>query len=123
MITQLPPVPLPQSRRTLLEQAQHFRAVAIRFEKHDANYLAAIKQASARIWMRLPRAGFCLSKAGPIAALPCFRGLRSRFIEQYLQLLDSKRAGFWCTDRPLKLGNRDFGAGIGVSSDGGDIKA
>ncbi len=31
---------------------KHFRAVATRFEKHDANYLALIKLAAARIWMR-----------------------------------------------------------------------
>jgi transposase len=32
---------------------KHFRAVATRFEKHDANYLAVVKLAAARIWMRL----------------------------------------------------------------------
>jgi transposase len=31
---------------------KHFRAVATRFEKHAANYLALVKLASARIWMR-----------------------------------------------------------------------
>jgi len=31
---------------------KHFRAIATRFEKHDANYLALAKLASARIWMR-----------------------------------------------------------------------
>ena len=31
---------------------KHFRAVATRFEKHDANYLALVKLASVRIWMR-----------------------------------------------------------------------
>ena len=31
---------------------KHFRAVATRFEKHDANYLALVKIAAARIWMR-----------------------------------------------------------------------
>ena len=31
---------------------KHFRAVATRFEKHDANYLALVKLASTRIWMR-----------------------------------------------------------------------
>ena len=31
---------------------KHFRAVAIRFEKHDANYLATVKLAATRIWMR-----------------------------------------------------------------------
>jgi transposase len=31
---------------------KHFRAIATRFEKHDANYLALIKLASARIWIR-----------------------------------------------------------------------
>lgn len=31
---------------------KHFRAIATRFEKHDANYLALIKLAASRIWMR-----------------------------------------------------------------------
>jgi transposase len=31
---------------------KHFRAVATRFEKHDANYLALVKLAAARVWMR-----------------------------------------------------------------------
>jgi transposase len=31
---------------------KHFRAVAMRFEKHDANYLALVKLAASRIWMR-----------------------------------------------------------------------
>ncbi len=31
---------------------KHSRAIATRFEKHDANYLALIKLAAARIWMR-----------------------------------------------------------------------
>lgn len=31
---------------------KHFRAIATRFEKSDANYLAAVKLAAARIWMR-----------------------------------------------------------------------
>lgn len=32
---------------------KHFRAVATRYEKHAENYLALVKLASARIWMRL----------------------------------------------------------------------
>lgn len=31
---------------------KHFRAVATRYEKHDANYLALVKIAATRIWMR-----------------------------------------------------------------------
>ena len=31
---------------------KHFRAVATRFEKHDENYLALVKLAASRIWMR-----------------------------------------------------------------------
>ncbi|HEX4571326.1 MAG TPA: transposase [Dongiaceae bacterium] len=31
---------------------KHFRAVGTCFEKHDANYLAIVKLAAARIWMR-----------------------------------------------------------------------
>ena len=34
------------------DKIKHFRAVATRFEKHDANYLALVKLAAARIWMR-----------------------------------------------------------------------
>jgi transposase len=42
--------------RNLIERffnkLKHFRAVATRYEKHDANYLALVKLAAARIWMR-----------------------------------------------------------------------
>lgn len=31
---------------------KHFRAIATRYDKHDANYLALVKLAAARIWMR-----------------------------------------------------------------------
>ena len=31
---------------------KRFRVVATRFGKHDANYLALVKLAAARIWMR-----------------------------------------------------------------------
>lgn len=31
---------------------KHFRAVATRFEKHDANYLALVKLAAVKVWMR-----------------------------------------------------------------------
>lgn len=31
---------------------KHFRALATRFEKHSENYLALVKLASAKIWMR-----------------------------------------------------------------------
>ena len=43
-------------KRNLVERffnkLKHFRAIATRFEKHDANYLALVKLASVRIWMR-----------------------------------------------------------------------
>ena len=43
-------------KRNLIERffnkLKHFRAIATRFEKHDANYLALVKLASTRIWMR-----------------------------------------------------------------------
>ena len=43
-------------QRNLVERffnkLKHFRAIATRFEKHDANYLALIKLAASRIWMR-----------------------------------------------------------------------
>ena len=32
---------------------KHFRAVATRFEKHSANYLALVKLAAVKIWMRV----------------------------------------------------------------------
>jgi transposase len=42
--------------RNLIERffnkLKHFRAVATRFEKHDANYLALVKLAATRIWLR-----------------------------------------------------------------------
>jgi transposase len=31
---------------------KHFRAVATRFDRHDANFLASVKLAAIRIWMR-----------------------------------------------------------------------
>ena len=36
----------------LFNKLKHFRAVATRFEKHAANYLALVKIASTRIWLR-----------------------------------------------------------------------
>ena len=42
--------------RNLIERffskLKHFRAVATRYDKHDANYLAVVKLAASRIWMR-----------------------------------------------------------------------
>ena len=42
--------------RNLIERffnkLKHFRAIATRFEKHDANYLGLVKLAASRIWMR-----------------------------------------------------------------------
>ena len=35
-----------------LNKLKHFRAIATRYEKHDANYLALVKLAAARIWMQ-----------------------------------------------------------------------
>ena len=44
------------AKRPLLERffnrLKHFRAIANRFEKHTARYLALVKPASARLWMR-----------------------------------------------------------------------
>jgi len=31
---------------------KHYRAIATRFDKHDANFLASVKLAAIRIWMR-----------------------------------------------------------------------
>jgi len=43
-------------KRNLIERffnkLKHFRAIATRYEKHDANYMALVTLASARIWMR-----------------------------------------------------------------------
>jgi transposase len=43
-------------RRNLVERffnkLKHFRAVATRYDKRDDNYIASVKLASARIWMR-----------------------------------------------------------------------
>ena len=36
---------------------KHFRAIATRYEKHAANYLALVKLAAARIWMHLYESG------------------------------------------------------------------
>ena len=41
-----------QFRVRLHSRAKHFRAVATLFEKHDANYLALVKLAAIKIWMR-----------------------------------------------------------------------
>ncbi|RMH47941.1 MAG: IS5/IS1182 family transposase, partial [Alphaproteobacteria bacterium] len=32
---------------------KHYRAIATRYEKHDANFLALIKLAAKRIWLRV----------------------------------------------------------------------
>ena len=37
---------------------KHFRAVATRYEKHDANYLALVKLAAIRVWMRFLNANY-----------------------------------------------------------------
>ena len=44
---------------------KHFRAVATRFEKHDANYLALVKLAAAKIWMRFIEFGELNPATGP----------------------------------------------------------
>ena len=48
--------PLLYRARNLVERffnkLKHFRAVATRYDKNPDNYLAAVKLASARIWMR-----------------------------------------------------------------------
>ena len=36
----------------LFNKLKHFRAIATRYEKHDANFLALVKLAASRIWMR-----------------------------------------------------------------------
>jgi hypothetical protein len=41
-----------KSVERFFSKPKHFRAVATRFEKHSENYLALVKLASAKIWMR-----------------------------------------------------------------------
>jgi transposase len=52
----LPFSPWLYRQRNLVERffskLKHYRAVATRYEKHAANFLAAVKLAAARIWMR-----------------------------------------------------------------------
>ena len=36
----------------LFNKLKHFRAVAARYDKRDDNYLASVKLASVRIWLR-----------------------------------------------------------------------
>jgi transposase len=52
----LPFSPWLYRQRNLVERffskLKHFRAVATRYEKHAANFLAVVKLAAARIWMR-----------------------------------------------------------------------
>ena len=31
---------------------KHYRAIATRFDRHDANFMASIKLAAIRLWMR-----------------------------------------------------------------------
>jgi transposase len=49
-------VPYLYRYRNLVERffnkLKHFRAIATRFEKHDANYLALVKLAAIKIWIR-----------------------------------------------------------------------
>ena len=47
---------------------KHFRAVATRYEKHAANYLALVKLAATRIWMRAYEVGVLDSGAPRCAA-------------------------------------------------------
>lgn len=55
-IRTLPFSPWLYRQRNLVERffskLKHFRAIATRYEKHAANFLAAVKLAAARIWMR-----------------------------------------------------------------------
>ena len=36
-----------------LSKLKHYRAIATRYEKHDANFLALVKLAATRIWLRV----------------------------------------------------------------------
>jgi transposase len=53
-----PPVfsPLAYKLRARVEcffnKLKHYRAIATRFDRHDANFMASVKLAAIRIWMR-----------------------------------------------------------------------
>ena len=38
--------------KRFFNRLKHYRAVATRFDRHDANFLASVKLAAIRIWMR-----------------------------------------------------------------------
>ena len=46
------PMPHRVNVECFFNKLKHFRAVATRYEKHDANYLALVKLAAIRIWFR-----------------------------------------------------------------------
>ena len=50
------PLALHVSAQDLVERffnkLKHYRAIATRYEKHSANYLALVKLAAIRIWLR-----------------------------------------------------------------------
>jgi IS4 transposase len=54
---------------------KHYRAVATRFEQHDEDYLALIRLAAARIWMRFVSAP---TDRGPIRHRHIARRMRGR---------------------------------------------
>jgi transposase len=45
-------VQVPQLRGALLQQDQRFRAVATRYDKDPDNFLASVKLAALRVWLR-----------------------------------------------------------------------
>jgi len=47
------PVPFSTRAPRALSAQIDFRAIATGFEQHDANYLALVKLAASRIWMRI----------------------------------------------------------------------
>jgi transposase len=64
---------------------KHFRAIATRFEKHDANYLALAKLAAARTWMRF-MSGDLKGVLQPVPSYPSLRFIKNRSMRAMVSL-------------------------------------
>ncbi len=42
-----------QDYQRFFSKLKHYRAIATRYEKHDANFLALVKLTATRIWLRV----------------------------------------------------------------------
>ena len=74
---------------------KHFRAVATRYEKHDANYLALVKLAAIRIWFRFMSRGPRALKFFRFNDFMKYRtcAIFSELLEQSYSLSDGRRRG------------------------------